>query len=35
MKKLVLSLMLVGLLFGETEWSAFGYTVNKELNPKK
>jgi hypothetical protein len=35
MKKLVLILMLVNSLFGESTWSAFGYTVNQELIPKK
>lgn len=35
MKKLVLSLMIVSSLFAaESTYSAFGYTVNQELNPK-
>jgi len=36
MKKLILSLILVNSLFAvEVTYNAFGYTVNKELNPKK
>jgi len=36
MKKLILSLMIANSLFAaESTYSAFGYTVNQELNPKK